>query len=135
MPGTAVKPSEVIQLTIVPSTHRQRGDGRRDAERGPLQPMRAPINIRWEHQSINRSARLSLRAGCIKLGVRPVGHNQQCSARTHTIFTRIPVRLWAFLALPVYLWMPSQRGPLLDFLWLVRFGVCVSRVDWKVKTM
>ena len=25
----AVEPSEVIQLTIVPSTHRQRGDGRR----------------------------------------------------------------------------------------------------------
>ena len=25
MPGTAVKPSEVIQLTIVPSTHRQKG--------------------------------------------------------------------------------------------------------------
>ena len=51
MPGTAVKPSEVIQLTIVPSTHRQRGDGRRDAERGPLQPMRAQIRapITYQH--------------------------------------------------------------------------------------
>ena len=27
MLGTALKPSEVIQLTIVPSAHRQRGDG------------------------------------------------------------------------------------------------------------
>ena len=52
MPGTAVKPSEVIQLTIVPSTHRQRGDGRRDAERGPLQPMRAQMGapITYQYQ-------------------------------------------------------------------------------------
>ena len=44
MLGTALKPSEVIQLTIVPSAHRQRGDGMSVPPlRGPLQSMTGPL--------------------------------------------------------------------------------------------
>ena len=66
MLGTALKPSEVIQLTIVPSAHRQRGDG--------MSVPSPPRSFAIDDGSPDRM--------CIKLGERLGGCQGPCACAT-----------------------------------------------------